>query len=69
VPDSKLVLGKHSGRHALGLRYQQLGYQFSRRELDQIYRRFIALADEIKVVEDHHLVHIVSGHMEEATAA
>ncbi len=69
VPDSKLVLGKHSGRHALGLRYQQLGYQFSRRELDHIYRRFIALADEIKVVEDHHLVHIVSGHMEEATAA
>src|SRR5437870_475103 len=63
VPDSKLVLGKHSGRHALGLRYEQLGYQFSRRELDQIYKRFIALADEIKVVEDHHLVHIVNGHM------
>jgi len=69
VPDSKLVLGKHSGRHALGLRYEQLGYRFSRRELDQIYKRFIALADEIKVVEDHHLIHIVSGHMEEATAA
>src|SRR5437763_4097317 len=28
VPDSRLVLGKHSGRHALGLRCEQLGYQF-----------------------------------------
>ncbi len=39
VPDSTLVLGKHSGRHALGLRCEQLGYQFDRRELDDIYRR------------------------------
>src|SRR5207253_7322192 len=32
VPDSKLVLGKHSGRHALSLRCDQLGYHFERRE-------------------------------------
>ena len=38
VPDSRLVLGKHSGRHALGLRCEQLGFQFDRRELDEIYR-------------------------------
>src|SRR5690348_4384295 len=44
VPDSRLVLGKHSGRHALGLRCEQLGYQFDRRELDDLYRRFVALA-------------------------
>ncbi|MEK6285433.1 MAG: 2-isopropylmalate synthase [Acidobacteriota bacterium] len=69
VPDSKLVLGKHSGRHALGLRCEQLGYQFSRRELDGIYKRFIALADEIKVVEDHHLTRIISSELQEATAA
>ncbi|MEK6323649.1 MAG: 2-isopropylmalate synthase [Acidobacteriota bacterium] len=69
VPDSKLVLGKHSGRHALGLRCEELGYQFSRRELDRIYKRFTALADEIKVVEDRHLVGIVRSEMEEATAA
>ena len=31
VPDSKLVLGKHSGRHALSIRCEQLGYQFDRR--------------------------------------
>lgn len=69
VPDSKLVLGKHSGRHALGLRCEQLGFQFSRRELDGIYKRFIALADEIKVVEDHHLTRIISSELQEATAA
>src|SRR5213076_632818 len=60
VPDSRLVLGKHSGRHALGLRYEQLGYEFSRRDLDRIYKRFTALADEIKVVEDHHLIRIMT---------
>lgn len=69
VPENKLVLGKHSGRHALGLRYAQLGYEFSRRELDRIYKRFVALADEIKVVEDKDLIGIVRKTLEEATAA
>ena len=36
VPDSTLVLGKHSGRHALAMRCEQLGYQFDRRALDDI---------------------------------
>ncbi len=59
VPDSKLVLGKHSGRHALGIRCEQLGYQFDRRGLDDIYRRFVRLADKIKHVEDHHLLELI----------
>jgi 2-isopropylmalate synthase len=59
VPDSKLVLGKHSGRHALSIRCEQLGYQFDRRALDDIYRRFIRLADKIKHVEDHHLLELI----------
>jgi 2-isopropylmalate synthase len=59
VPDSKLVLGKHSGRHALGLRCAQLGFQFDRRELDEIYRRFVVLADQIKHVEEHHLLELI----------
>ncbi len=59
VPDSKLVLGKHSGRHALGLRCEQLGFQFDRRELDQVYRRFVVLADKIKHVEEHHLLELI----------
>ncbi len=63
VPDSKLVLGKHSGRHALGLRCAQLGYEFSRRDLDRVYKRFIALADRIKTVEDRHLLAIIREEM------
>src|ERR1700751_804092 len=59
VPDSRLVLGKHSGRHALNLRCEQLGYQFERRELDEVYRRFVVLADQIKHVEDHHLLQLI----------
>src|SRR3984893_7353165 len=59
VPDSKLVLGKHSGRHALGIRCEQLGYEFDRRALDDIYRRFVRLADKIKHVEDHHLLELI----------
>ncbi|MGH9511900.1 MAG: 2-isopropylmalate synthase [Terriglobales bacterium] len=59
VPDSTLVLGKHSGRHALGLRCEQLGYTFDRRELDEVYRQFVVLADEIKHVHDHHLLNLI----------
>ena len=59
VPDSRLVLGKHSGRHALGLRCEQLGFEFDRRELDEVYRKFVILADQIKHVEEHHLVQLI----------
>jgi len=59
LPDNRLVLGKHSGRHALGRKCEELGFEFSRRELDCIYRKFIALADEIKTVQDHHIVEII----------
>ena len=59
VPDSKLVLGKHSGRSALNHRCEELGYRFSRRDLDNVYRRFVELADQVKVVEDSHLIQII----------
>ncbi len=45
--------------HALGLRCAELGYTFERRELDLIYNRFVALADQIKLVEDRHLLAII----------
>ncbi len=59
VPDSKLVLGKHSGRSALNHRCEELGYRFTRRDLDNVYRRFVDLADQVKVVEDSHLLRII----------
>jgi len=59
VPDSRLVLGKHSGRHALALRCEQLGHLFDRRELDEVYRKFVLLADRIKRVQDSHLLELI----------
>jgi 2-isopropylmalate synthase len=60
VPENKLVLGKHSGRAALGARCAELGFAFDqRRDLDRIYKRFVALADQIKTVEDRHLLAII----------
>jgi hypothetical protein len=41
------------------MRCEQLGYQFDRRELDEVYRRFVVLADKIKHVTDHHLEELV----------
>ena len=69
VPDSKLVLGKHSGRHALGMRCEQLGHQFDRHQLDEIYRHFVVLADQIKQVEDQHLVELIAMVQEGRAAA
>ena len=52
VAQSTLVLGKHSGRHAVQQRCQQLGYQLSRVELGRAYRQVIALADAKKTIDD-----------------
>ena len=60
APSNHLVLGKHSGRHALALRYRELGYNFSRHELDDIYQRFIALADRKKSIYDQDLQSLVT---------
>ena len=48
VPEGRLVLGKHSGRHALGQRAKDLGFTLSREDLDALYHRFTAVADHRK---------------------
>src|SRR4051812_46971837 len=48
VPEGKLVLGKHSGRHALKNRLEDLGFTLSKEELDALYHRFTAVADHRK---------------------
>jgi len=48
VPESRLVLGKHSGRHALNQRCEDLGFRLSREELNEVYRQFTLAADERK---------------------
>ncbi|HEV8144729.1 MAG TPA: 2-isopropylmalate synthase [Bryobacteraceae bacterium] len=48
VPETRLVLGKHSGRHALAKRVESLGYPMNKEQLDIMYHRFTALADTKK---------------------
>jgi 2-isopropylmalate synthase len=55
VPQTTLVLGKHSGRHAVQKRCEQLGLTLSRQDLDAIYRKMVALADVQKHVSDDDL--------------
>ena len=59
VPTNALVLGKHSGRHALGLRYQELGYALTGEELEFAYRRFTDLADRKKRIYDQDLISLI----------
>ena len=57
--ESTLVLGKHSGRHAVKKQCQDQGYELSRFELDRVYREVIALADRQKSVSEADLLRIV----------
>jgi 2-isopropylmalate synthase len=52
---SRLVLGKHSGRHALKVRLQELGYDLEQEALNQVFARFKDLADAKKNVTDADL--------------
>jgi 2-isopropylmalate synthase len=59
VPEGKLVLGKHSGRHALHQRCQDLGFSLTREALDSLYHRFTALADRKKGVLNEEIVALI----------
>src|SRR5213075_2018149 len=59
VPANELVLGKHSGRHALALRYEELGYAFETSELQDVYDRFTELADRKKRIYDQDLISLI----------
>lgn len=52
---NKLVLGKHSGRHAFEERLKTLGYHLSKEELNQVFQEFKVLADKKKVIYDKDL--------------
>jgi 2-isopropylmalate synthase len=56
---SRLVLGKHSGRHALNTRLAELGYHLTREELNEVFQRFKELADKKKTVTDADLEALV----------
>lgn len=62
VPTNRMVLGKHSGRHALRSRLLALGYDLAPADLDIAYRAFTELADKKKAIYDLDLVNLVAHH-------
>ena len=59
VPEAKLILGKHSGRHALNDRLQHLGFDLSKDELNHVYQRFTELADRKKGLRNDEIADLV----------
>ncbi len=55
VPETRLVLGKHSGRHALAKRCDDLGIPLTREQLDDLYQRFTTLADRKKGLRNEEI--------------
>jgi 2-isopropylmalate synthase len=60
VPESRLVLGKHSGRHALHARCADLGLTLDKAELDEVYARFSAFTDTKKGILDEEIRKLVN---------
>src|ERR1035437_3637663 len=60
VSANHLVLGKHSGRHALLMRYEELGFPLTKQELQAAYERFIQLADRKKKIYDQDLLALLA---------
>ena len=60
VPANHLVLGKHSGRHALLMRYEELGFPLTKEELQSAYERFTQLADRKKKIYDQDLLSLLA---------
>ena len=60
VAQSNLVLGKHSGRHALQVRLSEMGYTLNDADLQQAFQRFKELADKKKVVADADLAALIA---------
>jgi 2-isopropylmalate synthase len=59
VSSNNIVLGKHSGRHALSRRFDDLGYTLSASELEDAYHQFTKLADRKKNIYDQDLLSLL----------
>ncbi|HEY5090777.1 MAG TPA: 2-isopropylmalate synthase [Polyangia bacterium] len=60
VPESRLVLGKHSGRHALNSRCTELGLHLDKDQLDQVYARFSLFTDTKKGILDEEILKLAN---------
>ncbi len=61
IPQSTMVLGKHSGRHAFENRLEFLGFHLTPKELDEVFEAFKELADKKKFVLDSDLEVLAKG--------
>jgi 2-isopropylmalate synthase len=68
VPKTDLVLGKHSGRHALRDRVDELGYHLSDAQFAALFDDFKALADKKKEVYDEDLIVLIEKQIEDVPA-
>jgi len=60
LPKNKMVLGKHSGRHAFESRLHELGVILNKKDLDIAFKRFKVLADQKKVISDQDLIELTT---------
>jgi 2-isopropylmalate synthase len=66
---SKIVLTARSGRSALAYRFQKLGYDFTRDDIDILYENFLQVADGQKEVEEQHLNEMANAYKESTVQA
>ena len=64
IPKNKMVLGKHSGKHAFEDRLTELGYSLSKQDIADAFKRFKMLADKKKVISDGDLDALVAMKLE-----
>jgi 2-isopropylmalate synthase len=69
VPANSIVLGKHSGRHALSRRFDELGFTLSASELEGAYQEFTKLADRKKNIYDQDLLSLLPAQQRRGQAA
>ncbi|MBI9017409.1 MAG: 2-isopropylmalate synthase [Phycisphaerae bacterium] len=65
VTKTKLVLGRHSGRHGFKVRCEELGFEMTEEILTEAYEKFLVLADKKKEVFDEDLIALLSDETEE----
>jgi 2-isopropylmalate synthase len=68
LPQTELVLGKHSGRHALRQRVLDLGYHLDEHQLNQVFDGFKALADRKKIIYDADIEALAEAQMHSGPA-
>lgn len=67
--ESKIVLTARSGRSALAYRFQKLGFQFNRNDIDVLYQEFLKVADSKKEVKEEDLLQLAKHHKTEVEVA